>query len=212
VDPDGDPVTITVTGVTQDEPIKGPGAGATCPDAVIADGQASVRAERSGGGNGRVYVISFTADDGQGGTCDGIVSVCVPHDRVPHTKGAAVRALSGCQDDGQTFNSLETCPGHGPFAFPVTESVDAPVEEVQLRHLRMDGTDATLEYLLPHDANVLLSLHDLVGRRVATLEKSFAAAGSHRVSWSTAQLPSGVYFYRLRAGDVWISRSVLILK
>ena len=40
---------------------------------------ASVRAERSGSGNGRVYHISFTAEDTHGGTCTGTVTVGVPH-------------------------------------------------------------------------------------------------------------------------------------
>jgi hypothetical protein len=76
-DPDGDAVTITVTGVTQDEPVNGNGN--TSPDAVIQAGAASVRAERSGNGNGRVYRISFTADDGKGSSCSGAVTVGVPH-------------------------------------------------------------------------------------------------------------------------------------
>jgi len=98
-DPDGDQVTITVTGVTQDEPLNVQADGSTCPDAVIANGSAQVRAERSGRGNGRVYVISFTANDGRGGSCDGAVAVCVPHDRNQVV----------CTDDGQVFNSLGPC-------------------------------------------------------------------------------------------------------
>ena len=64
-------MTITVTGVTQDEPLNSFGDASTCPDAVIVDGQAQVRTERSGGDNGRVYAIHFHADDGRGGSCDG---------------------------------------------------------------------------------------------------------------------------------------------
>ncbi len=82
-DPDGDPVAITIDGVTQDEPTNGLGGGDTAPDAVISGGDVSVRAERSGTGDGRVYVISFTADDGLGGTCQGSVTVTVPHDQKP---------------------------------------------------------------------------------------------------------------------------------
>jgi hypothetical protein len=78
-DPDGDAVTITVTGVTQDEPVNAKGDGNTSPDAVIEAGAASVRAERSGKGNGRVYEVSFKAEDGTGGSCTGKVTVGVPH-------------------------------------------------------------------------------------------------------------------------------------
>jgi hypothetical protein len=81
-DPDGDPVMVTVDGIRQDEPVSGLGAGDTAPDGRgLGTAVAEVRAERSGLGNGRVYQISFTADDGRGGTCEAIVPVEVPHSR-----------------------------------------------------------------------------------------------------------------------------------
>ena len=95
-DPDGDSVTITVTGVTQDEPVKGAGTGNTSPDAVIEAGAASVRAERSGTGNGRVYQVSFKAQDGKGSSCTGAVMVGVPH--------SLQRGLTAI-DDGQVYDS-----------------------------------------------------------------------------------------------------------
>jgi outer membrane protein assembly factor BamB len=75
-DPDGDPVTITVNGITQDEPVNGLGDGNTAPDGILNPLQ--VRAERSGTGDGRVYRIDFTASDGIAST-PGSVTVCVPH-------------------------------------------------------------------------------------------------------------------------------------
>jgi hypothetical protein len=82
-DPEGEPVTIAITGVTQDEPVNGQGDGDTAPDAAPGSSPNSVllRAERSGGGDGRVYRIAFTASDGAGGTCSGVVTVGVPHDK-----------------------------------------------------------------------------------------------------------------------------------
>lgn len=79
-DPDGDPVTITIQGITQDEPVDGLGSGDTAPDGQgVGTSVAEVRAERSGTGDGRVYAISFAASDGKGGTCTGQVQVGVPH-------------------------------------------------------------------------------------------------------------------------------------
>jgi PKD repeat protein len=62
-DPEGHPVTVTVTGVRQDEPVNGLGDGDTSPDAMLAPLQ--VRSERSGTLNGRVYHVQFTASDGR---------------------------------------------------------------------------------------------------------------------------------------------------
>ncbi|HMQ14923.1 MAG TPA: DUF5011 domain-containing protein [Phycisphaerae bacterium] len=92
-------VSITILSVTQDEPINGTGDGDTAPDAVIQGGTVLLRAERAGGGNGRVYRITFQATDGQGGTCTGSVTVRVPHDKGKNTPPAI--------DDGQVYNSLE---------------------------------------------------------------------------------------------------------
>ncbi len=81
-DPDGDPVTIKITQVHQDEPVKGEGDGNTAPDATGLDtAGAQLRAERSGNGNGRVYTITFEARDGKGGLSSGFVTVGVSHDQ-----------------------------------------------------------------------------------------------------------------------------------
>lgn len=90
-------VSITILGVTQDEPTTGLGDGDTGPDAVIQGGTVLLRAERAGGGNGRVYRVTFLADDGLGGTCTGSVTVTVPHDKGKNKPPAV--------DDGQSYSS-----------------------------------------------------------------------------------------------------------
>ena len=73
-DPDGDPVTITVDSIYQDEPID------TFADgSIIAVGQSADNDRLTG--EGRMVQINFTAADGNGGRCTGNVSVCLPHDR-----------------------------------------------------------------------------------------------------------------------------------
>lgn len=79
VDPDGDPVVLRVTEVASDEAVDAPGSGNTAPDVQLDP--LAVRAERSGQGDGRIYTIAFVADDHRGGTCRGVVTVCVPHDQ-----------------------------------------------------------------------------------------------------------------------------------
>lgn len=84
-DPDGDAVAVTIDSIYQDEPVDTYGDGSFVPDGYgVGTDTASVRAERSGTGkvpgDGRVYHISFTADDGNGGVCSAEVTVAVPHD------------------------------------------------------------------------------------------------------------------------------------
>ncbi|HEX7180935.1 MAG TPA: HYR domain-containing protein [Thermoanaerobaculia bacterium] len=75
----GGSVTISVTSIFQDEPVRSPGSGSTAPDGTgVGTSTPSVRAEREGGGNGRVYHIAFTGTDATDGTCTGAVTVGVP--------------------------------------------------------------------------------------------------------------------------------------
>lgn len=96
-DPDGDPVTVRVVTVLQDEPVMGLGDGDTCPDAVgFGSDTVGLLRERSGLGDGRVYHARFVADDGRGGACEGEVAVCTPHDQ---GRGGV------CVDQGPEFDS-----------------------------------------------------------------------------------------------------------
>jgi hypothetical protein len=102
-DPDGDSVAVEITGVTSDEETAtemGAGGVKHRPDASgVGTDTASVRAERSGLGDGRVYEISFTGDDGNGGSCSASVQVSVPHDVRNNSCIAA--------DSGQTVDATQ---------------------------------------------------------------------------------------------------------
>jgi FtsP/CotA-like multicopper oxidase with cupredoxin domain len=97
-DADGDTVTLTVTGVTQDEALNGTGDGNTAPDASLVAGQShmvDLRAERDGTGDGRVYRIAFGGDDGRGGFCNAVKNVGVPHNMkdLPVDSGLVVDSM-----------------------------------------------------------------------------------------------------------------------
>ncbi|HEY0371387.1 MAG TPA: VWA domain-containing protein [Thermoanaerobaculia bacterium] len=103
VDADGDEVTITIDSIQQDEAVDATGDGNTCPDAGgVGTPTAMLRAERSGTGDGRTYVIAFTANDGRGGSSSGSVTVCVPRDM---GKGKG----DSCVDSQLRFDST-VCP------------------------------------------------------------------------------------------------------
>ena len=103
-DPDNDTVTINITGITSDEPtasIKGAGGAGHAPDASgVGTDTASVRAERSGNEDGRVYEITFLANDGINEPVVGTVQVKVPHDQ----SGECVSIDSGQNYDATKIN------------------------------------------------------------------------------------------------------------
>lgn len=71
-----------ITGVISNEPIDGPGDGATDPDwQITGDLTVELRAERSGGGDGRVYLVEVECTDAAGNSATAAVSVTVPHNQ-----------------------------------------------------------------------------------------------------------------------------------
>ncbi|MFN0006328.1 MAG: hypothetical protein ACKVXR_00345 [Planctomycetota bacterium] len=94
--------SVTITDITQDEPINSTGDGNTVCDAFGVGGHvASVRAERRGPSNGRVYAIHFDIGGGEGGEFgSGVIFVTVPHDQ------SGRPAI----DDGQNYDSGQGCP------------------------------------------------------------------------------------------------------
>jgi hypothetical protein len=84
------PSSCRIVSVTANEPVVGPGSGNTDPDWIVTDPGPKVspaalgvelRAERAGGGTGRVYRIDAACADVSGNTISGATTVTVPHDQ-----------------------------------------------------------------------------------------------------------------------------------
>ncbi|MBU0519832.1 T9SS type A sorting domain-containing protein [bacterium] len=70
----------------------------------------------------------------------------------------------------------------------------------------------TLRFDLPLAERVNLSVYDISGRLVATLIDGFRNAGSHEVTFDGSALVSGIYVYRLTAGEFTQSGKMVLMK
>lgn len=70
----------------------------------------------------------------------------------------------------------------------------------------------TITYELPMSSEVRLSVHDMLGREVSLLVNESSDAGVHEARFDASGFSSGVYFYRLRAGDFVSMKQMLVLK
>ena len=74
----------------------------------------------------------------------------------------------------------------------------------------------TIPSVTPRQAqsNIKISLqvYDLLGNEVVTLVNEEKPSGTYEVTWYAEQLPSGVYFYQLKAGDFVQTKKMLLLK
>jgi hypothetical protein len=69
-----------------------------------------------------------------------------------------------------------------------------------------------ITYYVPRESFVTVSIHDVTGRLVERLVSGVRPAGEHEVRWDAKAQPSGIYFYRLEAGDVVQTRKMVLLK
>ncbi len=69
-----------------------------------------------------------------------------------------------------------------------------------------------IRYSVPRSGMVTLKVYDLLGQEVAALVNQQRSAGNYTVKFNATGLASGVYVYRMQAGDVVLSRRLVLLK
>ena len=71
---------------------------------------------------------------------------------------------------------------------------------------------ATIRFSLDVAGEATLALYDVLGREVARLADGALAAGTHEASFNGANLPSGLYLYRLTAGGRTLQKTLTIAR
>jgi hypothetical protein len=69
-----------------------------------------------------------------------------------------------------------------------------------------------IAYSIPQSANVMMVVYNSIGQNVKILENGFKNAGNYTVSFNASEFPSGVYFYRIEAGQFTQIRKMMLLK
>ena len=69
-----------------------------------------------------------------------------------------------------------------------------------------------INFALPTACDVTLEIYNITGQRVTTLVDSYLEAGQHSVLWDASSNASGVYFYRLTAGEFTETKKMMLLK
>ena len=72
--------------------------------------------------------------------------------------------------------------------------------------------ETTIEYMIPSEEMVSVSVYDLTGKMVATLSSGVQSAGYHSVSWNAGDMPSGLYFVKFVAGTYTETQKIMLVK
>jgi len=70
----------------------------------------------------------------------------------------------------------------------------------------------TINYYLQKSNNVILKIYNLTGQEIETLINGYQIAGAHKITWQPKGLPSGIYFYNLKAGDFSETKKLILQK
>jgi hypothetical protein len=72
--------------------------------------------------------------------------------------------------------------------------------------------NTTIKFELPRASQVSLTVYDILGREVSVLVNDRRDAGVHEVEFDGSNLASGVYFYRMKAGDYVSTKRMLVVR
>ena len=135
----------------------------------------------------------------------------VPTTAARQFAGFVITQLPGARLSGSVyFDDLSV----GSAVLTVGETQDPMPQETMLlpNFPNPFNPNTTISYQLSIDNHVSLKVYDLLGREVATLVEAMQPAGSYRVYFDGKNLASGMYLYRLRAGDFVAAKRMLLLK
>ncbi|MCX6159699.1 MAG: T9SS type A sorting domain-containing protein [Ignavibacteriae bacterium] len=68
------------------------------------------------------------------------------------------------------------------------------------------------KYVVPFNGNVNITIYDISGREIQHLVNEYKKAGEYIIEFNAGNLSSGVYFYRIRAGNNVITKKMILLK
>ncbi|MCP4583585.1 MAG: T9SS type A sorting domain-containing protein [candidate division Zixibacteria bacterium] len=74
------------------------------------------------------------------------------------------------------------------------------------------NAQTTISYRLPAASRVTLDIYDILGRKIIKLVDCDQSAGSHQVAWDASGVSSGIYFYRIRAGNIAETGQMVFLR
>ena len=119
---------------------------------------------------------------------------------------------SGCE-------SAKSTPDHATpsVATAVPGALGPEATRLGMNHPNPFNPATTLSYNLPSGVQVQLTVYDMRGREVATLEDAWQPAGHYRLLWDGKdrwgqRVGTGVYLARLRAGNAAMMRKMVLLR
>ncbi len=118
-------------------------------------------------------------------------------------------------DDGTYFTVGTTDMIGSPLGYPngIGDGQELYTYSLKNNYPNPFNPSTTIEYSLAEKSKVTLIIYNVLGQEVARLlNNEVIPAGVHQAQWSASSLSSGVYYYRLEAGDFVKTQKMLLVK
>jgi len=103
---------------------------------------------------------------------------------------------------------------NGGVTFVEDEEIDEVPTEYKLSNNFPDpfNPSTKLRYSVPQSSQIQIKIFDILGNEIETLVNEEKPIGTYEIVWYAENLPSGVYFYRLQAGDFVEIKKMILLR
>jgi photosystem II stability/assembly factor-like uncharacterized protein len=119
------------------------------------------------------------------------------------------------QKEGKYYYRLKQLDNNGSYKYsPVVEiNLNAPsVFTLDQNYPNPFNPNTLISYSLPTSSNIKLIIYNTLGQTIKTLESGYKSAGNYSVSFNASSLPSGIYFYKLEAGQCTQIKKMILMK
>ena len=147
--------------------------------------------------NGMRTPFELMIHDNDGGTWEGQLTLSNTNDDNAH-QTCEVWSNTWIGDQSTILETDQDLVAHEFALFPNYPNPFNPV--------------TTIRFSLPEKQHVTLQIYNLIGQEVATVINKELPAGFHNLIWNAANIPSGVYLYRLASKEKAISNKMILLK
>jgi len=124
-----------------------------------------------------------------------------------YRSGSTVWGYAVCTD-GTVLKIVETVTG---VSEPVSSIVPAQYS-LEQNYPNPFNPSTTINFSLPKASDVTVKVYNALGNEVMTLVNEFKNAGTHQVLMNAANLTSGIYFYKIQAGDFVATKKLTLIK
>jgi photosystem II stability/assembly factor-like uncharacterized protein len=142
----------------------------------------------------------------------GITWVTQSNDTTPSLLGIGMKGPKNAFAVGQGGKILHTTTGGNPIGIEPISSEIPNGYFLSQNYPNPFNPKTIINFRLPTNNYVTLTIYDILGHKVSTLVNEELKAGTYQVDWDASNYTSGVYFYKLTAGDYTDTKRVVLIK